>query len=91
MEFHCSRCGSSEVVPEAQVVVPWVLQALPLAGSLLVRVHRRPDRALLTKPVDRALHVRVCASCGVVEWFVDDAHELYEAHQARSASLRKRK
>jgi hypothetical protein len=50
--------------------------------SLQVRVDAKPSAMIFKNSVRSELHAFVCASCGFVEFYVDDPKTLYDAFLA---------
>jgi hypothetical protein len=53
--------------------------------DLQIRVDRDPSAIILKKSVRSSVHAFVCSSCGFVEMYADNPHDLYEAFVAAEA------
>jgi hypothetical protein len=75
----CSRCGSDEVVPDAEVRDYDASSYRPL--SVVVPL-ASPSGGLIKKASESGeLRARVCGGCGAVELFTTNADALLAAHR----------
>jgi hypothetical protein len=79
MNNTCAKCGSDQIIPSATVI--------DHAGSggrreLEIQVSADPGAMFFTGDVRSAVHARVCAGCGHVEFYADAKDGLWEAYQA---------
>lgn len=71
----CSRCGSSMVIPNADVA-----GAQSPVVSLYAVIERDPNAMIFKDPMTSKLSIAVCGSCGYVEMTAAGAHHLWAAY-----------
>ena len=76
MTNKCPKCGSSKIIPDAQVLD----QGQYSDGHLKVVVAEDPDALLFKGKKRTPLRARVCGECGFTELSVEDPHLLYAAY-----------
>ena len=79
---HCSKCGSTKIVPDAY--------AYETAGgvTLAACVAANPTAIIFKGTQSAYLKARICGDCGYTELYADNAKQLYEAHAASLQSSR---
>jgi predicted nucleic-acid-binding Zn-ribbon protein len=80
MEFECTKCGSSQIIPNVRITDQKEGQFFT-AGDLTSTVYTHPD-ALIFKGAARCdLRAAICGDCGYVELYAMSPASLYEAYQ----------
>jgi hypothetical protein len=75
----CPRCQSREMIPGVRII-----DQMGHSIRLGVSVDEKPDALVFKGAHTETLRVRICATCGNVELYVDNPQELYRVYQERS-------
>jgi hypothetical protein len=70
----CAKCGSTRIIPDAHTT------ETSSGGSLAVCVNAKPEAILFKGRHTEYLKACICADCGHVELYVENADKLYEAY-----------
>ena len=76
----CSKCGSTELIPDACVMDRTEMGATRLSATVMAN----PGAWLMKEPVTSPFRAVICGSCGFTEFYVQDPKALLEA--ARQAA-----
>ena len=77
----CLRCGSSSVIPDAQLADSDGSGFPPSK----VEITRRPQAWVFKEPIRVVTRAQVCGVCGYVELFAEDPEALWKAYLEREA------
>jgi ribosomal protein S27AE len=76
MKSVCAKCGSSKIIPDAQVFD----QGQYSDGYVKVMVPEEPEALIFKGNKLTPLRARVCGDCGFTELAVEDPQLLWEAY-----------
>ncbi len=78
----CPRCGSTNVIPEQQVVDTNDRSAGYTAGQFVVYLAEKPwALALKGEEHDYPVKVWICGQCGYTEWFTTNPQDMDRVYQ----------
>jgi hypothetical protein len=65
----CSKCGSSEILPNVPIVAGVDnFSAVPVSGL----AYRKPEARIFRSPAPHRLLARICGACGLAELYLED-------------------
>jgi predicted nucleic-acid-binding Zn-ribbon protein len=76
LDMRCSKCGSSDVLPNVPVVSSSDnISSVPVSAL----AYNKPDAWVFKGPVTHRFVARICGACGFAEFYVEDSKALFEA------------
>ena len=78
----CGKCGSASIVLGARLTDRINELGMQAYEGVQLTVDRKPTALVFKNSEHATLRARVCADCGIVEFYATDAESLYGAYQA---------
>ena len=84
MEKTCSKCGSSEILPDVPVVTSDDGLAFVPVSAL---AYNKPDARIFKQPVQHHFLARICGDCGFAEFYVERPRSLLATIRQSDAGI----